>query len=110
MIAWITRNIANKEKTVMLNIYKTLIRPKLEYCVQIWNPKACHGNWSIIIVKLEAVQRKITCLINEIGTLPYSEHLGELRLTTLAERRKRGDLIENYKIVNRLVDDGENIK
>ena len=81
MIAWITRNIINKDKYVMLNIYKTLIRPRLEYCVQIWNPKACHGNWSIII-ELEAVQRKFTRLINDIGTLPYSERLRELRLTT----------------------------
>ena len=44
-----------------------------------------------------------------IGTLPYSERLRELRLTTLAERRLRGDLIETFKIVNGLVDYGENI-
>ena len=49
-------------------------------------PKACHGNWSIII-ELQAVQRKFTRLINDIGNLPYSERLRELRLTTLAERR-----------------------
>ena len=49
LIAWITRNIISKDRTVMLNIYKTLIRPKLEYCVQIWNPAAAHGNWSIIL-------------------------------------------------------------
>ena len=83
MIAWITRNIINKDKYVMLNIYKTLIRPKLEDCVQIWNPKAHHGNWSIII-ELEAVQRRFTRLINEIGILPYSERLKELKLATLA--------------------------
>ena len=54
-------------------------------------------------------QRKFTRLINDIGTLPYSERLRELRLTTLAERRLRGDLIETFKIVNGLVDYGENI-
>ncbi len=66
MMAWITRNIVNKERNVMLNIFKTLIRPKLEYCVQIWNPVARRGNWSIII-ELENVQRRFTRMINEIG-------------------------------------------
>jgi ribonuclease P/MRP protein subunit RPP40 len=108
MIAWISRIIVNKDKFVMLNIYKTLIRPRLEYCVQLWNPKACHGNWSIIL-DLESVQRKFTRLINGIGILPYSKRLNELKLTTLAERRVRGDLIETFKIVNGLVDYGQNV-
>ena len=108
MIAWITRTVINKSKYVMLNIYKTLIRPKLEYCVQLWSPRACHGNWSIIL-DLESVQRRFTCMINEIGTLSYSKRLGELKLTTLAERRLRGDLIETFKIVNGLVDYGQNV-
>ena len=92
----------------MLNIYKTLVRPKLEYCVQIWNPVACHGNWSII-TELEAVQRRFTRLINDIGLLPYSERLLALNLTTLAERRIRGDLIETFKIVSGLVDYGKSV-
>ena len=36
-------------------------------------------------------------MINGIGLLPYSERLEILGLTTLAERRARGDLIEVYK-------------
>ena len=43
---------------------------------------------------------EFTRLINEVGTLPYSERLGILKLTTLAERRSRGDLIETYKALN----------
>ena len=90
MIPWATSNIVNKEKIVMLN---KLIRPKLEYCVQIWNPVGCHGNWQIIH-ELEAVQRRFTRLISDIGLLTYSQRLLSLKLTTLAERRIRGDLIE----------------
>ena len=52
----------------MLAIYKTLIRPHLEYCVQIWNPPALHGNWGMII-KIENVQRKFTKNITEIKSL-----------------------------------------
>ncbi|KAL5258529.1 hypothetical protein ACHWQZ_G009124 [Mnemiopsis leidyi] len=36
-------------------------------------------------------------MIEEVGLLPYSERLQILQLTTLAERRSRGDLIEVYK-------------
>ena len=44
MIGWITRNILNRDPVILTRIYKTIIRPKLEYCVQLWNPAACHGN------------------------------------------------------------------
>ena len=108
MIAWITRNLIIREKKVMINIYKTIIRPNLEYCAQLWSPVAAHGNWGLIL-QLEGVQRRFTRLINGIGTLPYSERLEALNLTTLAERRLRGDLIETFKIVNDLVNYGKDI-
>ena len=91
-----------------MRIYKSLIRPHLEYCVQAWNPVATHGNWSIIL-EIEGVQRRFTRLMNDIGTLPYSKRLELLNLTTLAERRLRGDLIETFKIVNNLVDYGSTL-
>ena len=80
----------------MLRVYKTLIRPHLEYCVQLWNPAAEHGNWSLIM-RIENVQRRFTRMIEGVGLFPYSERLQILDLTTLAERRSRGDLIEVYK-------------
>ena len=57
---------------MMLPVYKTLIRPHLEYCVQLWNPVPEHGNWSLIL-KLEGVQRRFTRMIDGVGLLPYSE-------------------------------------
>ena len=50
MIGWITRNILNRDPVILTRIYKTIIRPKLEYCVELWNPAACHGNWSTIFI------------------------------------------------------------
>ena len=35
LISWITRNIISRDRNVMLPIYKTLIRPHLELCVQL---------------------------------------------------------------------------
>ena len=108
MIAWITRNMITREKTVMLHVYKTVIRPHLEYCVQIWTPVAKHGNWGIIM-DIEAVQRRFTRLIDGIGTLSYRERLEKLGLTTLVERRNRGDLIETFKILRNIVPYGSSI-
>ena len=108
MIAWITRSIVTRDKIVMRNVYKCIVRPHLEYCAQLWSPPATHGNWATII-ELESVQRRFTRLIDGIGTLPYSDRLKALHLTTLAERRIRGDLIEVYKIVNGMVEYGKDL-
>ena len=108
MIAWITRNVICKSKDVMKKIYTCLVRPHLEYCVQLWSPVAAHGSWGTIY-ELEKVQRKFTNLIDDIGTLSYGARLAELDLTTLAERRIRGDLIETFKIVENIVNYGQGI-
>jgi ribonuclease P/MRP protein subunit RPP40 len=34
----IRRTIKNESKNIMLKLYKGLIRPKLEYCIQAWRP------------------------------------------------------------------------
>ena len=96
IVCWTTLNLISREKSLMLRIYKTLIRPHLEYCVQLWNPVAEHGN-CFTILKIEGIQRRFTRVIGEVGLLPYSERLEVLRLTTLIKRRSRDDLIEVYK-------------
>ena len=111
MIAWISRNNICKSKDVMHNmvlIYRSLIRPHLEYCVQAWSPNPRFGNWGLIL-SIEKVQRKFARLINDIGTLPYGARLQSLNLTTLAERRIQGDLIEMFKIVRGIVNYGQNM-
>ena len=68
----------------MLQVCMTLVRPHLEYCVQLWNPMPEHGNWATII-KIEGIQQCFTRMIDDIGLLPYSECLEILGLTTLIE-------------------------
>ena len=46
---WVTRSVISREADVMINIYKSLVRPNLEYCVQLWNPIPKHGNWALIM-------------------------------------------------------------
>ena len=53
-----------------------------------------------LIMELEKVQRDFTRLIDGLGLLTYEERLQKLQLTTLLERRMRGDIIETYKILS----------
>ena len=34
----IRRNITYKEKSLIITLYKAIVRPHLEYCIQAWNP------------------------------------------------------------------------
>lgn len=108
MIAWVIRSVISRKPHIMLNIYKCMIRPNIEYCVQLWSPLPSHGNWGLIL-DIEDVQRKFTRLIDGIGLLTYKSRLEKLGLTTLLERRMRGDLIETFKIVNGISNYGKNL-
>ena len=95
-IGWVTRNVISREPDVMINIYKTLVRHNLEFCVQLWSPVPSHGNWETIM-EIESVQRKFTRLINRIGLMPYRDRRQELKITTLIEHHARGDLMKCTK-------------
>ena len=90
----IKRHIVSRDKSIIFRLYKSLIRPKLEYCIQAWNPYLIKA-----IELLEQVQHRATKLIPEIAQLSYHERLKRLNLTTLEFRRHRGDLIETFKIL-----------
>ena len=107
-IAWVSRNVISRSADVMLLIYKSLVRPLIEYCVQVWSTIATVGNWQIIL-ELKNIQRRFTRLIDDMGLLPYTERLSKLKLTILAERRSRADLIEAYKIVGGSVSYGSQL-
>ncbi|MEW8548554.1 MAG: reverse transcriptase family protein [Candidatus Thiodiazotropha sp.] len=75
-------------------LYKTYVRCHMEYCVQAWCPY-----YRKDIEILEKIQKRATRMVPELKNLSYSERLKHLGLTSLEDRRKRGDLIEAYKII-----------
>src|SRR6218665_1519690 len=90
----IRRTIVTRDKDTILRLYKSLVRPQLEYCIQVWSPYLKQE-----MEKLEKVQRRATKMIQGYRDLSYEERLIRCGLTTLEERRSRGDLIEAYKII-----------
>ena len=58
---------------------------------------------------MESVQRRATKIAPTLSLLPYEERLKLLDLLTLKNRRRRGDMIITYKMLNGLIDiDREN--
>ena len=104
ILGLIRRNITYMDKTLIMPLYKAIVRPHLEYCIQAWRPYQKKD-----IDKLERIQRRATKLIPELKHLSYERRLIECRLTTLKTRRLRGDLIEVFKILNGYEDIDSNI-
>jgi hypothetical protein len=75
-----------RDDAVMLKLYKAMVRPHLEYGIQIWAP-----HQSKDIKKMESIQRRATKLMPSCRGLEYEERLRQVGLTTLQERRQRGD-------------------
>jgi len=77
----------------MVNLYKTLVRPHVEYCVSAWSPYYKKDK-----ELLEKIQRRFTKMVKGLGGKTYEERSQMLNLWTLEERRNRQDLIEIFKI------------
>ena len=99
----IRRNFNYLDKNTFLMLYKTLIRPLLEYCNTVWHPTTKKDTET-----LERVQRKATKLLPFLRDKSYSERLIYLDLPSLVYRRKRSDLLQIYRIVHRIDNIDEN--
>ena len=95
ILGLIRRNITFNGKKLIIPLYKAIVRPHLEYCIQAWRPYHKKD-----IDTLERIQRRATNMIPELRDLSYEERLKECGLTTLETRRLRGDQIEVFKILN----------
>jgi len=81
----------------MVHLYKSLVRPHLEYSTSIWSP-----HYEKDKVLLEKVQRRFARLFKDLRFREYDERLKILRLWSLEERRHRSDLLELFEIVRGL--------
>ena len=104
ILGLIRRTITYKEKQLIVPLYKAIVRPHFEYCIQTWRPYLKKDT-----DKLERIQRRKTKMIPELRDLSYESRLLQCGLTTLETRRLRRDQIEVFKIVNGYEDVDRNI-
>ena len=86
-----------RTQDVVINLFKVFVRPIVESSVTAWCPWERQD-----IDKIERVQRRATRMVPGIGKLPYEDRLQICNLTTLEQRRQRGDAIEVFKMLNGL--------
>ena len=82
-----------------LKLYKTFVRPHLEYASIAWDPHLVKDTQS-----LEQTQKFALRTCFKDWSCSYEELLARANLPTLAERRKRAKLCHLFKIIHGLTD------
>ncbi len=94
ILSQVLRAFSYRDKVVLPRIFKTYVRPHLEYAVPVWSP------WLRGEVDLmEKVQKRLVSAIQGLKGESYEEKLLELGIEKLEQRRTRLDLVQTFKIV-----------
>jgi len=91
------KTFKNWTPRIFKSLYTAFIRPHLEYDASAWSPYLKKD-----IQALENAQRRATKRVKQLKNLSYEDRLKKLNLTTLEERRTRGDLIQFSKILSNI--------
>ena len=88
LLAVIRRSFSLINEITLPLLFKTLVRPHLEYGNLVWGPFN-RADQRLI----ERVQRRATRLVENIRHEPYVQRLRMLKMPSLYYRRRRGDMI-----------------
>ena len=84
MSGLLLRTFITRDRNVMLTLFNTYIRSRLEYCSIVWSPTT-QGD----INKIERIQKSFTSRIEGLENMNYHQRLKELKLYSLERRRER---------------------
>ena len=98
MLRLVKRTIsATPDRYMTTQLYKSLVRPHLEYSSPAWSVHNVKDK-----ALLEKVQHRFTRLFPDLSTMRNIARLEVLRLWFLEERRNTADLTEVYKMMHGL--------
>ena len=97
VLGMLLKTFTSRDMNLWKLLYVSLVRPHLEFASTVWNPYLAGD-----IETLEKVQRRATRIPPEMRSFEYEDRLTMWGLTSLRERRVRGDLIQMYKVRNNI--------
>ena len=93
--SWVLGVFKDRSKVTMLQLYKSLVRSRVEYSCPLLNPSKVGD-----IQNIESIQREFTRRIAVMSDLTYWERLQQLKLQSLQRRRERYTIIHVWKILH----------
>ena len=103
ILATIKRSFKYLTEQTFPFLYKSLVRPHLEYCNAVLSPHLIKH-----VKAIKAVQRRATKSIPSLRSLSYEDRLKKVKLANfgadeeICYRRRRGDMLLVYKLMNKL--------
>ena len=98
MCGWLLSVFYTRDSKILLSLFSSLIRSKLEYCGVLWNPYLIKD-----IVKIEGVQRNFTSKMKGMSGLNYWEEFQFLEILSLQRRRERAIILYLWRIKHKVL-------
>ena len=104
LTSWLLNVFFTRDKEVMLTLFNSIVRSKLEYCSPVWDPyKLKHIN------SIEQIQRSFTKKIKFMKDLDYWQRIKSLKIMSLQRRREKLTILLVWKIKNHLAPNNINM-
>ena len=96
IIGMLKHTFVSRDLSIWSKLYKTYIRPNLEFAVSAWYPYKKQD-----INLIEKIQRRVTKIPLQCRNMPYENRCKLFSIQPLDKRRIRGDMIQQFKIIKK---------